>query len=249
MSYDLLADLDQDSAVQRAWNDEDWPLREMDRSTSYLYVGPTGRLIRVICSHTESAFTPITEYPTCALVNYMDQFSFGCAYPAMTLKHRAVTPNLPNLSWAALARVKRLADFRMERWPEVPNPPAMPSLMKDIFGWADNPLPLWASTVCLRSTFQCPGQARFFGDQGSLLDFFEPDKVDHGVMAHFHHPPYGVTAVWRMESADCTRGCASGDYLLRGALSETSVLACPLHYGPFTTGVLVQVKVGDSQHE
>ncbi|PIL25554.1 hypothetical protein GSI_12392 [Ganoderma sinense ZZ0214-1] len=239
-SYEFLALLDENPAVERVWSEEDWSSRKVNQPTSYLYRTPTERFIRVICSHTESAFTPITTYPTCALVNYMDQFSFGCAYPHTTLKYHAVTPDLPNLSSFARARVDRIVElggFRLDRWPNPSTPPA------------DDSLPLWASTVCLREIFQCPGQARFFGDQGSLLDFYQPDMVDHGVMAHFHHPPYGLTAVWRMESEDCTRACASGDYLLRGTLSEVSVLGRPLHYGPFTTAVIGRVKTGESQHK
>ena len=181
----------------------------------------------------------------------MDAFSFGCAYRDLTINHKAVTPDLLHLSPEVKARVDTInakGGFEQRRWPDAPRTPApMTILQKDTCG--EDPLPLWASTVCQRRDFLCPGQSRFFGDPGSLLDFFEPDMLDHGVMAHHHYPPYGATSVWRMESPDCNRACARGDYRLPGALSEALRLDCRMHYGPFTTALLGEVKVGESQHE
>ena len=225
-SYELLGLFDNNWRFEHAWTEENWPQREENRPTVYLYrtPGSSNRLIRVICSHTSSAFTPITTYPTTTLFNYMDAFSFGCAYRDLTISRKALTPDLPHLPLDVKAQVDTInskGGFKQRYWPDAPAiPPATRILLKETFGCGDDPLPAWASTVCRRQDFLCPGQSRSFGDPGSLLDFFEPDLVDHGVMAHHNIPPYGATAVWRMESPDCNRACASGDYVLPGPLLD-----------------------------
>lgn len=95
--------------------------------------------------------------------------------------------------------------------------------------------------------YQCPGQACFFGDPGSLVDFFEPDMVDHGIMAHKGYAPYGPTAVWQRQGPDCDYNCASADSLLLEGLPDICSVGMTLTLGPFVTGVIGRVEFGKSQ--
>ena len=137
------------------------------------------------------------------------------------------------------------------QWPAaVAYPPRPFALHNLLAGWPQDEIEHEDLTnkVCLRETHQCPGQSCFFGDPGSLVDFFAPDMVDHAVMAHWAYPPYGLSVVWRMDDTDCDLGCGDGGYLLRDAQSDLYVLGQPLSYGPFTTGVTGGVVVGPSEH-
>ncbi|PIL32587.1 hypothetical protein GSI_05290 [Ganoderma sinense ZZ0214-1] len=250
-SDDLLSDFDAEPLVQCAWGPNAWPYMDRDQPTAYLYLSPSGDPIRIICSHTDSPFTPMSYYPTTALYNYMDEFSFGCAYRDLTLNHSAVSPfALTDEEEVRVLHIAARGGFRNSNWPAEVAVPPRPFVLFNVLGVWDNLLTVdLVNTVCLRSTYQCAGQPRFFGDRGSLVDFFEPDMVDHAIMVHWHHPPYGRTAIWRMPGLDCDYGCGSGDYLLRDVLSDVCMVGQPMHYGPFTSAVLRRVLVGESQRD
>ena len=250
-SYDLLDSLEQHLLVARAWSWDKWPMRDERRPTAYLYRTPSNALLRVVCSHTASPFTPMTTSPTTALFNYFDEFSFGCAYRDLTMNLRTVAPQLPYLTGEEKQRVDRLVstgDFKSAQWPAAVAYPPVPFVLNDALGgWNVEHQPEWQNAVCLRKRHQCPGQSRYFGDPGSLVEFFEPDMVDHAVMAHWHYPPYGANAVWRLHGTTCDNDCESGDHRLRDSISETFFIEGPLHYGSFTRNVAGHIDVGDSQ--
>ena len=252
-SEDLLSWFDQHKAVSRAISYEEWPPLDDRRPTVYVFNSPTGRTIRVICSHTLSPLTPITTYPTTALFNYFDAYSFGSAYRDLTMNRRAVVPDLPYLNdedAERVARITELGGFEQSQWPAVVAFPPVPFVLHDALGgWGLPDHEQLMNTTCLRARHQCPGQTRFFGDAGSMVEFFAPDMIDHGVMAHLGFTPYGTTAVWRMPSGECDLNCAGGDYVLRESASETSVLLQPLSYGPFTTAIKGRIVVGESEHQ
>ena len=95
--------------------------------------------------------------------------------------------------------------------------------------------------------YQCPGQACFFRDPGSLVDFFEPDMVDHGIMAQKGYAPYSPMAIWRMQGPDCDYSCTSIDYRLPEGLTNICSISLTLHLGLFVTGVMGRVDVRESQ--
>ena len=250
-SFDLLDSMEQDALVSRAWTWDKWPMRDVRKPTAYLYRSPSNALIQVVCSHTASPFTPMTTSPTTALFNYFDEYSFGSAYRDLTLNRRAVVPELPYLASEMRERVDRLVDegsFTMSQWPAAVAFPPIPFVLYDALdGWDVPHIPEWQNAVCLRERHQCPGQSRFFGDAGSLIEFFEPHMVDHAVMAQWHYPPYGVNAVWRLLGAVCDNDCESGDHRLRDTSTETLFLEGPVHYGPFTTSIVGRITVGDAE--
>ncbi|PIL25553.1 hypothetical protein GSI_12391 [Ganoderma sinense ZZ0214-1] len=129
-SYDLLDSLEQQMLVTRAGAWDNWPMRDERRPTAYLYRSPSNALMRVLCSHTTSPFTPMTSSPTTALFNYFDNFSFGCAYRDLTINRRAIAPQLPYLTAEEKARVKRIAskgNFALSQWSAAVAYPPSPS--------------------------------------------------------------------------------------------------------------------------
>ena len=251
-SDDLLQDMERNPSFGHAWDDDEWPSLDYQRTTEFLYKTASGDLIRIICSPTESPFTPMCRYQSSALFNYMDNFSFGCAYRDQTLNCKAVTPDFWTLSLPVQERLLCITNqggFTQVPYPALVAVPPVPVAFYNRFAHHDDPDDEeLVNSMCLRSMYQCPGQGRFFGDPGSLIDFFEPDLVDHAVMAHLNFPPYGPTAVWRMDVFECDYDCASGDYLLREGVSTTCMVGRRLRYGPFTTGLVGQIDVGETQH-
>ena len=236
-----------------ATSQQDDPAWNPHQPTAYQFRSPMERTIRVISSHNQSPLTPITYYPTTALFNYFDEFSFTCAYRNLTMNQRAMVPELWTLNKEAAGRVEHIrkhGGFEQSQRSTALSWPAAPLAFQNVFGvWGgttDDQLP---ERACLRRRYLCPGQSRFFGDQGSLVEFFAPHLTDQPVMAHWGFAPYGTTPVWRMQGADCDRDCVSGDYLLRDSFMETSNVVRPLCYGPFTRGVVGQITVGEREHE
>ena len=184
----------------------------------------------------------MAHYPSTSLCNYMDEFSFGSAYRDLTVNSRGVSPNFDSLDADEAERVLQLSHqggLRQSPWaPSVAVPPVPFALYNEHAGWSAFAAEKLVNKVCLRGMYQCTGQARFFGDRGSLVDFFEPDMVDHAVMAHLIYPPYGATAIWRMEGPPCDYYCVEGDYLLHDCMSAVSMTANPVSYGPFTTALV-----------
>lgn len=209
--------------------------------TQYMYRSPCNALIRVMLSHTPSPFTPIATSLTTALFNYMDESSFVCAYRDLTMNRRAVIPTLPELDADMKNRLDAImtrGSFNVSQFSAaVAFPPTGFTFIDISADWNAPQAHLWVNFQCLRSTYQCPGQSRFFGDAGSLVEFFAPHKVNHTLMAHLQRPPYGVAAVWRMNGAICDERCHLGDHRLRETQTFPSILEVPLHYGTFTTYV------------
>ena len=93
----VLGYIDEHPVATRVMSDEGWSSWP-ERPSVYVYDTVPNRSLRVTHSHTYSPFTPITKYRTTALMNYFDEFSFGCAYRDFTLNRCSVVPALPWLS-------------------------------------------------------------------------------------------------------------------------------------------------------
>lgn len=133
---DLIQEFKAENYVKHTWSDDEWPTWHPDRPTTFKYKSKYNDLIRVISSHTDSALTPITRYPTTALFNYMDEFSFRCAYRNLTLICRGVVHDIHPVEEqeAAWIRVDQITaqDFQHSEWPaEVVFPP-VPFVLEDL---------------------------------------------------------------------------------------------------------------------
>lgn len=61
---------------------------------------------------------------------------------------------------------------------------------------------------CWRQRFICPSQGRFFGDQGSFVDYFDPLQGGEQYCSDNSVAPFGPMVVWRVISTfTCEGGC------------------------------------------
>ena len=78
---------------------------------------------------------------------------------------------------------------------------------------------------CLRSTYLCPQQGRYFGDKGSLvavIDLFQTGIQD---LKSRSLPPYGIMAAWRLPSdVLCDERCDEVDEIVGPNLLVASIM-------------------------
>lgn len=177
-----------------------------------------GRFITVHTSVSVSAFDPIAISPTTAMINWVSHHAFACAYPTLTLQHRALGPLAKQSDLTLLALYRHLDDLQFcvtsepASWPEYGErvPP---------------PLAEWRQP-CLRQWFVCPSQGRFFGDAGSLLTLFDLLQADLVSMRQHQQPPFGITVAWRMSTSrrPCDGPCTFLDPLVPEGLLTVPAL-------------------------
>ncbi|KAI0746101.1 hypothetical protein C8Q76DRAFT_605297 [Earliella scabrosa] len=180
----------------------------------------SGKRIRLRESATVSACSPIGRAWTTALMNFVTETSFGCAYPRLTLNQRALISDVYESVLPPEARRMRHVlqhnGFSLQTHPaqwedyavQVPPPSVRPP---GIF-------------PCFRSQHLCPDQGRYFGDRGSLVGYFDPTPVAHSVARARGTPPYGPMAAWRLWVRQCCdRACIVNDPIL-----HSSIISSPL---------------------
>ncbi|KAI0722564.1 hypothetical protein C8Q76DRAFT_614764 [Earliella scabrosa] len=180
----------------------------------------TYKRIRVRESTTVSACSPISRSWTSALMNFVTETSFGCAYPRLTLnrrglvsdmyatvlqtEHRQVRRALEHEGFSFASHPAEWADFSAQTLPSPLLPPGL--------------------FPCFQHIFLCPDQGRYFGDRGSLVSYLDPLLTDPATAYLRGMPPYGPMAAWRLWVAQCCeRGCVLNDPVLHGY-----VLSSPL---------------------
>lgn len=88
---------------------------------------------------------------------------------------------------------------------------------------------------CTRRWDLCPDQGRYFGDKGSLVDFFDPLNIDFAVIRKAGVPPFGPMVAWRLfTSFECTDGCDRDDMVLHRWLLSSPVFV--MQYPASSTG-------------
>ncbi|KAI0745901.1 hypothetical protein C8Q76DRAFT_605437 [Earliella scabrosa] len=189
-----------------------------------------GGIIIINESVTMSPCSPIARSWTSALINYVSPHSFGCAYPPLTFNRRTVVSDmsLENLTnqdvWTMAEMTSYGFSFALDpsRWPEYRHPRSK-FVSPGIF-------------PCMRKRFLCPDQGRYFGDRGSLVDFFRPLSDGPTFLKERRLPPYGPMATWRLWiTRVCDSGCARDDPLLDAGLisiltlivDDPLIVSCP----------------------
>ena len=61
-------------------------------TTVRLFRTKNGRFLKLLLSRTNTPLMPLTDYDTSALMNYVSRWSFGCAYPLLTLQRLGLIP-------------------------------------------------------------------------------------------------------------------------------------------------------------
>ncbi|OJT04368.1 hypothetical protein TRAPUB_4911 [Trametes pubescens] len=192
--------------------------RQISHTTSFIC--PNGRYIDVHTAATSSSLDPIASSVITAFSNWVSPHAFACAYPALTLRRRALR-SLPSSASPELPGVySHLIGHGF-------------SIEQDAASWSDwsalvQDVPPPGSRPCLRQAFLCLTQARYFGDAGSLLNVFEPKEYGLRRLRSEHLPPFGISVVWRMLGPPCDGPCSFKDPLLPGdIITLPSVLIPP----------------------
>ncbi|KAL1942586.1 hypothetical protein VTO73DRAFT_6188 [Trametes versicolor] len=173
---------------------------QTSRVVTYLCV--SGRLLTIHKSTSPSALDPIALSPTTALINWVSPHAFGCGYPELSLNRRAIaSPGPPAYPANGAVFVHldnhgfdtQLSPWFWSRYEEL----VMPSDRR-------------CYRPCLRRLYMCPGQGRYFGDAGTLLNVFDLHGTDHAVMRSKRQLPYGVSLVWRLPFGGGPCDCCCG---------------------------------------
>ena len=156
------------------------------------------RYVRLIISRQDSALEAVAHYDTTALMNYFNCDSFGCAFPTLTFRRRALTA-----PWRTLRDRDHIGQFRLIHLHRAGG-----------FVFCTVPGPLFGGTMavyrnygqetlyyrCLRGENACPEQGRFFGDGSSFVSFFHGDDPEAVARVEATgQAPFGPTAKWRLD--------------------------------------------------
>lgn len=182
-----------------------------------------GRRIVVYRSGSVSPCSPLTRTPSTASMNFITEYSFGCAYPTLTLRRRALLSDMRLQAMTPLDRIvmndllKIGFSFAVcaSAWPEYPVTP-------------DNfPEPIQEDThPCFRARHVCPFQGRFFGDSGSLVDLMDPLGLSAVALRPAGIPPFGPMSLWRLHSSfTCANFCDADDDIL-----PDSIVSMPMMF-------------------
>ena len=185
------------------------------------------RTIYIRQSSTLSPLSPIVRSICTAMANFVTPHSFGCAYPCLTLHDKSLLSDLTHGTIVEFdtAILRALADQQIEQavdptsWQQYQISPPTSTFAG-------------ATKACWRSHYICPGQSRFFGDRGSLVDFIDPLGTPGTTLLRQGSPPFGTTVIWRLSAGyQCPLSCESRDSRLVMGQKSTAVILMP---DPFT---------------
>ncbi|KAI0709387.1 hypothetical protein C8Q76DRAFT_695601 [Earliella scabrosa] len=194
--------------------------RDRDISSITTFHLANGHAVIVYRSRVISACSPMCRSITTALMTFITEHTFACAYDALTLSRRSILSNtrLKNCSETdyivtlALMRAKFVFTANPTRWPEYRGTEELPP---DTF-------------VCLREKYMCPRQGRYFGDRGSLVDFIDPLSPSYDKLRAWNVPPFGPMVAWRIPTTyECQLSCESRDKVLHEWLTSTPIVMLP----------------------
>ncbi|KAI0708325.1 hypothetical protein C8Q76DRAFT_695754 [Earliella scabrosa] len=197
--------------------------------SSQRFLLPSQKELIISTSHNESAITCLAHGLSTAFMNFLTRDAFGCAFPLLTLRRCAIVAPADVLQRhpeeaTRLTHLQRVHGFRCDRHAvELVPPQFMFGL--GAYNRADPHYP------CLRHWFLCPEQARYFGDPGSLLGFFDcsPEKQDE--LSAEGQPPFGPAVMWRLRwNVGCARSCS----LTNRTLKTFATGWLPIDHEPFT---------------
>ena len=190
------------------------------------FVTSTGLHIQIHESCTVSACSPIAGSWTTALMNFVTENSFGCAYPRLTLQRRGLLSDL-----AMDSTFMTQDDFRAMAFMLLHNVHfALDATAFPEFRQYRVPDRVQHIIPCLRHLYLCPDQGRYFGDPGCLLAFIHPLCETHSDAQRRRVPPYGFMVAWRLwTSYVCEGRCAYNDYVLQEGIVAIPTLFVDNH--------------------
>ncbi|RDX52648.1 hypothetical protein OH76DRAFT_1416385 [Lentinus brumalis] len=165
---------------------------------------PSGTTIILFVSVTNSLLQPVAaRRALMACMNYFNAGSFGCDYPALTLRRVTFKPDIESLTACQEIDLKAHLNVLEGKYGFAAASSDISTLVP--VGAATTtpqgtPLPgvLAGLTPCLRTQYLCPRQEHFFGDGGSLVDFFDMSGDTVECVQRDRCAPFGPAAVWRL---------------------------------------------------
>lgn len=178
-----------------------------------------GNSITIHAVSSPSACHAIACSPTSLGITFITEFSFATAYPRLTFDRRAI------VCWDVLAEGDD-SELRMYEQLDAcgytfeEDPTVWPEYSTETrYGSHTTPVD------CVRPLHLCPQQSRYFGDAGSMVCFMDTLSVDVAWLKDRCVPPYGIMAVWRLQSnVLCDARCDEFDDLLAPGITVTSIM-------------------------
>lgn len=191
-------------------------LRHISRIAEFYLT--SGQIVHIYESSTPSACDVVCGAWTTALMNFVTASSIGCAYPRLTLNFCGVlcdgrTNAKRWIDNGTYDRLRKLG-FRFTAYG-----PTWPS-----FSTSPYSLSLPSSVGCGKLLHVCPSQARYFGDPGSLVVFFDGFFVDLGELRDLSIAPYGVMTAWRIPTNGICEGRCIEDESVLPAFVITMII-------------------------
>ncbi|KAI0686632.1 hypothetical protein C8Q76DRAFT_636117, partial [Earliella scabrosa] len=203
---------------------------ERDIKTYTVFHLKNNRRIIVYRSGAVSACSPLSRAVTTAHMTFITEHSFGCAYPALTLRRRALLSDMrlnrmslhDKASFDHLLSVGFSFAVSPSAWPEYPTTSA------------NFPAPQDHDTLpCFRSRYVCPFQGRYFGDPGSLLGLIDPLGDHASSLRRRSIPPFGPMVAWRLYSTFmCANICDVHDTTPPDNIIAISLMILPDPFAP-----------------
>ena len=193
------------------------------------------RRVIVYRSGAVGACSPLSRAVTTAHMLFITEHSFACAYPALTLRRRALLSDMrlnrmssfDKSSFDHLLSVGFSFAVSPSAWPQYPTTSENFPAPQD-----DDTLP------CFRARYVCPFQGRYFGDPGSLLGLIDPLGDQASSLRRRSIPPFGPMVAWRLYSSFmCANTCDIHDTTLPDNIIAISLLILP---DPFTRNAASQ---------
>ncbi|KAI0724245.1 hypothetical protein C8T65DRAFT_691373 [Cerioporus squamosus] len=198
---------------------------------------PSGTTLLLSISHTSSPLAPVAQHMLTAHINYFSAESFGSGYAALTLRRVTFKPDVELLRVHEEMDMQADLDVLESRYGFVAATDVSslvpPGTATNAPQGTPHPDILPGYTMCLRAHYLCPGQERFFGDRGSLVDFFDLSTIDE--VQRDHLAPFGAATVWRMTAYEaCVSACDGQNTHLRMRdwMGYLSAVHEPFRFGP-----------------
>ncbi|RDX54692.1 hypothetical protein OH76DRAFT_1340919, partial [Lentinus brumalis] len=195
----------------------------------------SGAYLLLSISNTSSPLVPVVRRQMTAHVNYFSAEAFGCGFPALTLRRTSLCPEPPLITPEDVFD----RDLLVNKCGFVVSADVSDLVPSEVTASApeENGAHVqWGGGVaCLRNHYLCPGQERFFGDRGSLVDFFDVSASELRDLQARHAPPFGPAVVWRMQSLrHCVSMCHTQNIHLEAntRVGHLSAVHEPFRFGP-----------------
>ncbi len=190
-----------------------------DVRRSAVFYTNNGTRVYIHESVTVSPLSPTTRTWCSGLMNFVTELSYGCAYPRLTFNRECLVSDfllegLRQDDIHTMTRMTNVGFVFVNHATQLPRYGHHAIIGHDIEQYR-----------CMANHYICPDQARYFGDKGSFVAFFDPLDNHASRAAAQSVAPFGHMGAWRLWSSGiCDETCLRRDNILpRGVVAMPSV--------------------------